>query len=280
VIAPKADIPVLKLPPLYPIIDFAHFAVEPDPVSAVVRFAEELLGAGATLIQLRDKSEALSPNDGPRRFLSCARELRRVTLGRAALIINDRVDLCLASGADGVHLGQDDLSPAAARRIFDSVVSHPISQSLEKTQLLRESMGHPGASSEIVESHPFSQSLDKTQLLRERMGQPAGSRQHLLIGYSTHNLDQVREADSLPVDYLAIGPVFATASKAKADPVVGLEGVRAARRVTKKPLVAIGGITRLNCAQVKDSGADSVAVISDLFDSSGKAVADFLRILG
>jgi thiamine-phosphate pyrophosphorylase len=101
-----------------------------------------------------------------------------------------------------------------------------------------------------------------------------------IIGFSTHNLDQVREADALPVDYIAIGPVFATGSKANPDPVVGLEGVRRARQVTKKPLVAIGGITRQNCSQVKDSGADSVAVISDLFESSGKAVADFLRVLG
>jgi thiamine-phosphate pyrophosphorylase len=62
--------------------------------------------------------------------------------------------------------------------------------------------------------------------------------------------------------------------------VIGLEGVRQARRVTKKPLVAIGGITRQNCSQVKDSGADAVAVISDLLESPGKAVADFLRVLG
>ena len=218
----------MPLPALYPIIDFSFFAGEPDPVAAVVNFADELLDAGATLIQLRDKSDGSSMHGGPQRFLSCARELRRVTLNRATLIINDRLDLCLASGADGVHLGQADLSPASALRIFDQ----------------------------------------------------AKSEKQLLIGYSTHNLDQLREADTLPVDYIAIGPVFATASKAKADPVVGLEGVRQARRVTAKPLVAIGGITRRNCAQVKDSGADSVALISDLFESPGKAVADFLRILG
>ncbi|HLK52158.1 MAG TPA: thiamine phosphate synthase [Candidatus Angelobacter sp.] len=214
----------MLLPPLYPIIDFSCFAAKPDPVWAVVRYAEELINAGATLIQLRDKTEPANT----RRFLSCARELRRVTLDRATLIINDRVDLCLASDADGVHLGQDDLSPAAARRIFDQV---------------------------------------KDGKAR-------------LIGFSTHNLTQVRQADALPVDYIAIGPVFTTGSKANPDPVVGLEGVRQARQVTRKPLVAIGGITRLNCAQVKDSGADSVALISDLLESPGKAVADFLRVLG
>jgi thiamine-phosphate pyrophosphorylase len=107
-----------------------------------------------------------------------------------------------------------------------------------------------------------------------------GGKKPFLIGFSTHNLNQLREANALPVDYIAIGPVFATSSKANPDPVIGLEGVQAARRVTTKPLVAIGGITRVNCRQVRDAGADSVAVISDLFESPGKAFADFLRVLG
>lgn len=220
---------VLVLPPLYAIIDFSSFAAQSDPVSAIVQFAEKLMDAGAKLIQLRDKSEPAVP----RRFLSCARELRRVTLDRAMLIINDRIDLCLASDADGVHLGQEDLSPIAVRRIFDQITS-------EQTK----------------------------------------DEQRRIIGFSTHNLNQLREANSLPVDYIAIGPVFATSSKANPDPVIGLEGVRAASRATTKPLVAIGGITRQNCRQVREAGAGSVAVISDLFESPGKAVADFLRILG
>jgi thiamine-phosphate pyrophosphorylase len=191
---------------------------------AIARYAEELIAAGATLIQLRDKSQP----EQPRRFLSCARELRRVTWEKATLIINDRIDICLAADADGVHLGQDDLSPESARKIFDQVKD------------------------------------GKTRT----------------IGFSTHNLAQVIAADTLPIDYIAIGPVFATGSKANPDPVVGLKGVRQARGVTKKPLVAIGGITRQNCAQVKAAGADAVALISDLLESPGKAVADFLRVLG
>ena len=103
------------LPPLYPIIDFAFFAATADPVAAMAIYADKMILAGATLIQLRDKSEPAQP----RRFLSCARELRRIAMDRATLIINDRLDTCLAADADGVHLGQDDLSPAAARRIFD-----------------------------------------------------------------------------------------------------------------------------------------------------------------
>jgi thiamine-phosphate pyrophosphorylase len=241
---------VMPLPALYPIIDFSCFAAKPDPVMAIVRYAEELIAAGATLIQLRDKSQP----EQPRRFLSCARELRRVTWGtgatpRAMLIINDRVDLCLAADADGVHLGQNDLSPESARRIFDSV-SHPL--------------------------RPVEACGDQRQSGSQRMGHP----NPLLIGYSTHNLAQVIAADALPIDYIAIGPVFATGSKANPDPMVGLEGVRQARGVTKKPLVAIGGITRQNCSQVKAAGADAVAVISDLLESPAKAIADFLRVLG
>ena len=268
----------MKFPTLYPIIDFSCFAAQPNPITAIVRYAEELIAAGATLIQLRDKSKP----EQPKRFLSCARELRRVTLDSATLIINDRVDICLAADADGVHLGQNDLSPAAARRIFDSVVSHPIAQSLGKFQLLRERMGHPENPSQRERmGHPEDPSRRAT--LGHQEGLAVEQREptrNFIIGFSTHNLSQVIAADALPVDYIAIGPVFATGSKANPDPVIGLEGVRQARRVTKKPLVAIGGITRQNCSQVKDSGADAVAVISDLLESPAKAVADFLRVLG
>jgi thiamine-phosphate pyrophosphorylase len=105
----------------------------------------------------------------------------------------------------------------------------------------------------------------------------------MLIGLSTHGDEQLMQAAESPVDYLAIGPVFATQSKEVPDPVVGLEGVRAARRLTAKPLVAIGGITRANCATVIEAGADSVAVISDLIprtgESVGEIVAEFLKSL-
>jgi thiamine-phosphate pyrophosphorylase len=259
----------MHLPALYPIIDFSYFAAQPDPILAVVRYAEELIAAGATLIQLRDKSQP----DQPKRCLSCARELRRVTWGdgttsaattpRVTLIIDDRVDICLAADADGVHLGQDDLSPAAARRIFDFVSSRT-----------------SGTPTSWV-PHPFAAKPPQSPGTQsERVGENIATGQKLLIGFSTHNLAQVIAADTLPIDYIAIGPVFATGSKANPDPVVGLEGVRQARQVTKKPLVAIGGITRQNCSQVKAAGADAVAVISDLLESPAKAVADFLRVLG
>jgi thiamine-phosphate pyrophosphorylase len=99
------------------------------------------------------------------------------------------------------------------------------------------------------------------------------------LGVSTHNPEQLRDADLTPADYLAIGPVFATASKQNPDPVVGLEGVQRARQLTRKPLVAIGGITRTNAASVIGAGADSVAVISDLLREPRKSAEEFFRIL-
>jgi len=210
----------MAIPRLYPIIDYSCFAAKPDPIAGILSFADQLIQSGATLVQYRDK---ISP---PQKILSLGRELRRITRDHAKLIINDYPDLCLACDADGVHLGQDDVSPAAARRIFAS-----------------------------------------------------SKKEDLWIGFSTHNLNQVREADAMAIDYLALGPVFTTSSKANPDPVIGLDGVRKARQVTSKPLVAIGGITRENCRQVREAGADSVAVISDLLESPAKAVEDFLRIL-
>ena len=210
----------MKLPPLYPIIDYSCFAANPDPISCVICFAGELITAGATIIQYRDK---ISP---AQKVLSVARELRRITQNHVLLIINDYPDLCLASEADGVHVGQDDLSPAAVRHIFNEA-----------------------------------------------------KKGDLRIGYSTHNLDQAREAGGMPIDYLAVGPVFSTSSKVNPDPVIGLDGVRKIKQSTTKHLVAIGGITRGNCRQVREAGADSVAVFSDLLESPAKAVEDFLRIL-
>lgn len=87
------------------------------------------------------------------------------------------------------------------------------------------------------------------------------------IGCSTHTLDQVREADSTDADYIAFGPIFPTSTKAAPDPVVGLDGLRQARALTRKPLVAIGGI-RLDLAeQVWRAGADSVAVAADILSA-------------
>jgi len=102
-----------------------------------------------------------------------------------------------------------------------------------------------------------------------------------LIGYSTHSVGQVFEADRSTADYIAFGPIFPTASKENPDPLVGLEGLREARQVTRKLLVAIGGITLQNARELLAAGADSVAVIGDLLngpDIRGRA-REFLGLL-
>jgi thiamine-phosphate pyrophosphorylase len=119
--------------------------------------------------------------------------------------------------------------------------------------------------------------VGQDDLLPESVRRVIGSDRRL--GVSTHNPDQLQEADQTTADYLAIGPVFSTSSKEKPDPVVGLEGVRRARQLTRKPLVAIGGITRANAASVMEAGADSVAVISDLLRDPRKSAEEFFRIL-
>jgi thiamine-phosphate pyrophosphorylase len=103
-----------------------------------------------------------------------------------------------------------------------------------------------------------------------------------IVGVSTHTEAQIRAADASCADYVAIGPVFATTTKADTEPVVGLEGVRRARALTTKPLVAIGGITRANARSAIEAGADSVAVISGLLaegESVEQVARDFLELL-
>jgi thiamine-phosphate pyrophosphorylase len=179
--------------------------------------ADNLASAGLRVVQYRNKSA------DARTMLSQARELKSRIGRRAKLIMNDRADLCLAAEFDGVHVGQDDLSPESVRMIIG----------------------------------------------KDRW-----------LGVSTHNPEQVAEADRTSGDYIAIGPVFATASKANPDPTIGLPGVRRARDLTRKPLVAIGGITRQNCSSIIEAGADSIAVISDLVRDPRKSAEEFLRILG
>lgn len=140
------------------------------------------------------------------------------------LIVNDRPDIARICGADGVHLGQDDLPPGVARDLL------------------------PGA----------------------------------VIGVSTHDTAQLAAALREPVDYVAVGPVFETASKANPDPVVGLELVRRARAETSLPIIAIGGITRARARAVAEAGADGLAVIGDLLDAPDldATLAGYAEVLG
>ncbi|WP_263374766.1 thiamine phosphate synthase [Granulicella aggregans] len=186
----------------------------------LLTFTTELRAAGVTLLQYRDKDA------GPQAVLRNAELILEAFAGsRTTLLMNDRSDLAVIAGWDGVHVGQEDLPPEDARLVLG---------------------------------------VNK------------------VIGLSTHTEAQVIAADAGAADYVAIGPVFATGTKLDAEPVVGLEGVRRARALTRKPLVAIGGITRENARSVIGAGADSVAVISGLFvpgESVEKVARDFLEIL-
>lgn len=205
----------LKLPQLYAIVDAGCFAPE-TTTAKITDFAKQLVAGGVTLLQYRNKQGSA------REILSHARELKRVLPPQVTFFLNDRADLCVAAGCDGVHVGQDDLSPDGARMVVG----------------------------------------------RER-----------LVGVSTHNAEQLKIADAAPVDYLAIGPIFATQSKTNPDPVVGLDGLREIRKLTTKPLVAIGGITRENCRAAIEAGADCVAVIADLLGDPRQRAAEFLERL-
>lgn len=186
-------------PRVYPILDVDTLRARGVRVEAV---AETLTDAGAEILQYRHK-EFWS-----RETFAQAEWIRDLCRARNVLfIVNDRADAAKLLGA-GLHLGQDDLPPAAARALLG-----------------------PDA----------------------------------IIGFSTHNFAQFRTAVTEPVDYLAIGPVFGTASKRNPDPVVGLEKLPEVHKLAQLPLIAIGGVTRNNAPLVWDAGADSVAVIGDLY---------------
>jgi thiamine-phosphate pyrophosphorylase len=184
----------LDLPRVYPITP-----AKPDS-EVLLRWLAELLDAGCSFLQFRRKGRSDSEQ---------LRELDAVLKSAnqygAAVIVDDRCDLCMIGGAAGVHLGQDDLPPAEARALLG----------------------------------------------------PAA-----IIGYSTHGLDQARAGMAEPVDYLALGPVFPTASKGNPDPIIPIAVQMGTVRLSTLPLVAIGGITPERAAGLWGRGFDSVAVIA------------------
>lgn len=196
----------LQLPRIYPITDRRLSGrTHAEQVKALVE-------GGATLIQLREKELS-----GKVFYEDAKKALQIARLSGAKLLINDRVDIALAIGADGVHLGQRDLPPGVARNL---------------------------------------------------LGNDA------IIGFSTHGFEQVQEAAVMPIDYLAIGPIFTTFTKTDHDAVVGLDGLRMVRGlVGDLPLVAIGGIKRDHLQDVWNAGADSAAMISGIVGEQEIAVA-------
>ena len=188
--------PRLTLPPLYAILDPEQTnGRSPDLV------LRQLLDGGAKMIQLRAKTMT------SRDFLQLAKTARALTTSfECTLIVNDRVDIALASAADGVHLGQEDLPLQVGRR-----------------------------------------------LLGEK-----------LIGISTHEIDQAREAERNGADYIGFGPMFGTITKQTGYTARGLERLTQIRAAVALPIVAIGGITESTVQDVWHAGADSAAIISDI----------------
>jgi thiamine-phosphate pyrophosphorylase len=197
----------LALPPLYVILDAALLPSDPIEVT------KKLLDAGARLFQYRSKTSS------SRELLHASQALGlTVRQHGGTFLLNDRADIAHLAGANGVHLGQDDLSVSAARKIVGN---------------------------------------------------------DCLIGLSTHNLRQFATAVESSADYIAVGPIFPTSGKQNPDPVVGVDFIRTVRKLTGKPIVAIGGITLERTREVIEAGADSVAVISDIL--KGKNPADRVR---
>jgi thiamine-phosphate pyrophosphorylase len=203
----------LALPTLYVILDAALLPSDP------IEFTKNLLSAGARQFQYRNKTSS------SRELLHASQALCLTVRQQGGMfLVNDRADIARLAGATGVHLGQTDLSVAAAREVVGSDCA---------------------------------------------------------IGASTHNLEQFVAAAESDADYIAVGPIFTTASKLNPDPVTGVDFVRQARKLTSKPIVAIGGITVGRAQEVMDAGADSVAVIRDILSAKNPAarVRQYLKIL-
>lgn len=181
-----------------------HLYLVTDRALSAPRSVEEIVASGirggVTAVQYRDKEAST------RQMIKTA--IRLAELTRAAgipLIINDRVDVALAVGADGVHVGQTDMPPAHARRILGP---------------------------------------------------------HAIVGLSIETIDDLLAAEKEDVDYYGVSPVFCTPTKAELTRAWGLDGLRAARRLTQRPLIAIGGINSSNAREVIVAGADGIAVVS------------------
>jgi thiamine-phosphate pyrophosphorylase len=203
----------LALPPLYVILDAALLPSDP------IELTKKLLDAGARLFQYRNKTSS------SRELLHASQALcMTVRQHGGTFLVNDRADISRLAGASGVHLGQDDLSVAAARKVVGT---------------------------------------------------------DCLIGLSTHNSRQFAAAVDSSADYIAVGPIFPTIGKHNPDPVVGVDFIRTVRKLTTKPIVAIGGITLERTREVIDAGADSVAVISDMLKAKNPAdrVRQYLQLI-
>jgi thiamine-phosphate pyrophosphorylase len=181
------------------------------------------------------------------------------------LLTNSELDLAEALAASGVELIQYRSKTATSRQFFE--IARQLSSSLGPRGVRLIVNDRPdiallaGAGGVHVGQDDLSVEDARAVCGPDRW-----------VGFSTHTLEQVATADATSADYIAFGPIFPTATKKNPDPVVGTELLRKARRLTKKPLVAIGGITLERAAEVYRAGADSLAVIRDLICAPNPAV--------
>jgi thiamine-phosphate pyrophosphorylase len=204
----------LVLPRLYVILDAGLLTV-PE-----TECAQRLAAAGVRLLQYRNKRASAREL-----FESSTKLASLLAPLKVSVVVNDRADVAALAGADGVHVGQEDLEAEKARQVVGP----------EK-----------------------------------------------LVGVSTHNLEQFQRAAASSADYIAVGPIFATGTKSNPDPVVGTEFIRKIRPLTDKRIVAIGGITLERAPGIIESGADSVAVISDILGAPepGMRARQYIDLLG
>jgi thiamine-phosphate pyrophosphorylase len=198
----------LTIPSIYPITD-KQLAGSNHHLGILT----ELVRGGAQLVQIRDKFTPL------RELLPDLRRCSEFAYRKGiTLILNDRCDLALSADVMGVHLGQEDLPPEAARSLLG---------------------------------------------------------RNKIIGFSTHSLDQVKQSIALPIQYIGLGPIYHTSTKANAHPEVGLRKLAQACKISTVPVVAIGGIGLEQIRPVLEAGACSAAIISSLM--TAKSIAQQMQ---
>jgi thiamine-phosphate pyrophosphorylase len=192
----------------------------------------------------------------------------------ATLLKNSPQNYALELAAAGVLLLQYRNTSAPAKELLETSRELVSSLKSSPTALIVNDRPDVAAIAGAKGVHVGQDDLDAEQA-RAVVGK------ELWVGISTHNLEQFRRAAATSADYIAIGPIFATTSKANPDPSVGLELIREVRALTDKPIVAIGGITLDRAKAVIEAGADSVAVISDILlaRSPAERARQFLDVL-
>lgn len=203
--------------------NFGLYLVMTDPLVGYAKCAEAAVKAGVRIVQLRMKKASREE------ILRQGREVRSVTAGTDTLfIVNDDPEIALELGADGVHVGQDDVSPREIRKRFPEIG---------------------------------------------------------IIGLSTHNLKQVEKAREEKIDYIGVGPVYATSTKEIPDPTLGLDKMRAMIELSPCPAVAIGGINCQNARDVVGAGAKNISVVRAVCQSNEpyweivKLKQEFLQVI-